>query len=183
MDKFEEKMDKLARFFENRADRIIEKADKAEESGKTTTLRSFGILPFFNIIVIRMFILTLWFGYRAYRVTKNGDTTIGTVSELAESPTEDGCCVYSPVVEYWVDGQTYVFESSHASSPPRYQLGQQVEVIYDRASPSKGNINSWSELWLLPGVFGLATLLIIIALNFYPLLLRRKSEPVVESGD
>ena len=100
MDKFEENMEKLAKSYEDNADRILEEAQqKAEGSARGTTLRNFGTIALFNLFVLGMAVLTFWFGNKAYQVSKNGETTTGTVTELAESSTEDGCCVYSPIVE------------------------------------------------------------------------------------
>ena len=184
MDKFEEKMEKLAKSYEDSADRILEEAQiKAERSARGTPLRNLGTIALFNLFVLGMAALTFWFGSQAYQVSKNGETTSGTVTELAESSTEDGCCVYSPVVEYMVGGQKYTFESMNASDPPSYRVGQQVEVIFNRTSPSKGAINSWSELWLVPVILGLVTLVLAVVLNLIALNKIRKGEPVWESDD
>ena len=184
MDKFEENMEKLAKSIEDPTDSIlVETQLKAEKSARGTTLQNFGTIFLFNLFVLGMAALTFWFGSQAYQVSKNGETTTGTVTELAESSTEDGCCVYSPVVEYMVDGQKYTFESSNASDPPSYRVGEQVEVIYNRSSPSKGAINSWSELWLVPVILGLTTLILAVVLNLLAINKIRKGEPVWESDD
>jgi len=184
MDKFEENMEKLAKSYEDNADRILDEVQlKAEGSARGKTLRNFGTIALFNLFVLGMAALTFWFGNKAYQVSKNGETTMGIVTELAESSTEDGCCVYSPILEYTVDDQKYTFESLNASDPPSYRVGQQVEVIYNQTTPSKGAINSWSELWLVPVILGLATLFLGVVLNGYAIFKIRKGEPVWDSDD
>ena len=184
MDEFEEKMEKLAKSIEDRSDRILEEAQvKAERSARGTILQNLGTIALFNLFVLGMAALTFWFGSQAYQVSKNGETTTGTVTELAESSTEDGCCVYSPIVEYVVGGRKFSFDSMNASDPPSYRVGQQVEVIYNRATPSKGAINSWTELWLVPVILGMTTLILAVVLNLIAINKIRKGEPVWESDD
>ena len=184
MDDFDEKMENLAKSIEGRSDRILEEAQvNAERSARGTPLRNLGTVALFNLFVLGMAALTFWFGSQAYQVSKNGETTSGTVTELAESSAEDGCCVYSPVVEYEVGGQKYAFESMNASDPPSYRVGEQVEVIYNRTTPSKGAINSWSELWLVPVILGLVTLVLAVVLNLVAINKINKGEPIWESDD
>lgn len=85
----------------------------------------------------------------AYRLETTGVVTEGTVIALDESYS-DGSVAYDPVVEFTVDGQTYTFESGNASSPPAYQVGERVSVIYDPNNPSVAQINKYSERWLFP---------------------------------
>lgn len=109
----------------------------------------------------------LWGAYAAYtswQLDQNGETTTGIVVSLAESSSsEGGCCVYSPVIEFSANGQTYTFEGDNASDPPAYQVGEQVNVIYDPADPDTAQINKWVERWLFP-------ILIIPAMSFAALL-------------
>jgi len=184
MDKFEEKMEKIAKSYEDRADRILEVTQKEVESNTfVMILQNLGSFVLFNLFVLGMAALTFWFGNQSYQISKNGETTTGIVTGLAESPSEDSCCVYSPVVEYMVAGRTYTFESSNASDPPSYRVGQEVEVIYNRSSPSTGAINSWSELWLVPVILGLTTLILAVILNLIAINKIKKGEPVWESDD
>lgn len=184
MDKFDEKMEKIARSYEDRADKILEVAQrKVEVNTFGMIVQNLGAFLVFNLFVVGMAALTIWFGSQSYQVTKNGDTATGTVTEMVESNTEDGCCVYSPIVEYKVDGRTFSIDSKNASDPPSYHVGQQVEIIYNRTTPSEGAINSWSELWLVPVILGLATVILAVVLNLIAINKIRKGEPVWESDD
>jgi hypothetical protein len=68
----------------------------------------------------------LWGVYAAYtgwQLQTRGERTTGTVIRMEESSTsEGGCCVYSPVIEFDVNGQAYSFEGGNASYPPEYEV-------------------------------------------------------------
>jgi hypothetical protein len=113
----------------------------------------------------------LWGAYAAYqgwRLQNEGLTTTGTVVRLEESDSgEGGCCVYSPVVEFTINGQTHSFESDNASDPPAYQVGEVVDVIYDPSDPDTAQINKWSERWLFPIIIIPAMIFTAAILNFF----------------
>ena len=113
----------------------------------------------------------LWGAYAAYiswQLEQNGETTHGTVVRLEESDSsEGGCCVYSPVIEFDRNGQTYSFEGENASDPPAYEVGEEVSVLYDPADPDTAQINKWSERWLFPLIIIPAMIITALILNFF----------------
>ena len=59
----------------------------------------------------------------------------------------------------WKDGHgvPHRITNAVASSPPAYDVGEHVEVIYQPNDPENARIDSFAESWLLPlvlGVFG-----------------------------
>jgi len=46
-----------------------------------------------------------------------------------------------------------------------YNIGDKVKVVYLKRQPEKGAINTWDELWLMPVVLGVFTLLFLILLR------------------
>ena len=107
-------------------------------------------------------------GYTSWRLEQSGETTTGTVIEMEESSSaEGGCCVYSPVIEFSANGQAYTFESSNASYPPEYEVGEQVQVLYDPSDPETAQINKWSERWLFPIIIIPAMLFAALLVNFF----------------
>jgi hypothetical protein len=72
--------------------------------------------------------------------------------------------VYYPVVKFTPNnGEATTFESNSGSKPPAFRKGQQVEVLYDPQQPDSAMINSWLELWFLPGMFtGMGSLFVLI---------------------
>lgn len=181
-DKLEKTLDKAAEFFEKRADRIVEKAERdAKRGGFLGSLTGAFQLALLNLIVVGMAAGTIWFGWRGYTLTANGADAQGTVVAMTEEEDGDGgCCVYSPVVEFQANGRTYSFESMNASDPPSYQVGQQVEVIYTLGDPSNAAINSFSELWLVAALLCPSTIVVGVVLNWFGFKKLMSGEPMFE---
>jgi Protein of unknown function (DUF3592) len=107
-------------------------------------------------------------GYISWKLENQGDTATGTVVRLEESDSsEGGCCVYSPMIEFDMNGQTYSFEGDTASYPPAYDVGEEVSVLYDPTNPGTAQINKWSERWLFPIIIIPAMILAALILNFF----------------
>ncbi|HRH46519.1 MAG TPA: DUF3592 domain-containing protein [Pyrinomonadaceae bacterium] len=87
--------------------------------------------------------------------------------------------LYCPQVEFQIpNGQTIKFQSEVGSQPPAYNIGQQVEVVYQTANPSKAEIDSMTALWFAPGclsLMGLVFLLLGIVLFGFGVLIQIKS--------
>ena len=113
----------------------------------------------------------LWGAYMAYvswQLEQNGEIATGTVVRLEESDSsEGGCCVYSPVIEFALNGQTYSFEGDTASDPPAYEVGEEVSILYDPADPDTAQINKWSERWLVPLILIPAMIFAALIVNFF----------------
>ena len=114
-----------------------------------------------NALALLFLVIGGWYGYNSYQLVRGGGQVLGEVVDM-EASDSDGSTVYSPVVEYVVDGETYRFEGGSASSPPAYHVGQKVTILYDRADPNHAQINNFSELWLLPVIFLPAAVLVAI---------------------
>jgi len=95
------------------------------------------------------------------QLIENGVTTTGTVIAMKEKKGRVGY-VYRPVVSFQtVDNRTIRLTSSGASYPPKYRVGEQVEVIYDPQEPENAKIKSFESLWLgvvISGAIGLGFL-------------------------
>ena len=123
---------------------------------------------FGNLFLAAFCLWGVYAGYTSWRLQNEGVTTTGTVVRLEESSSaESGCCVYSPVIEFNVDGQTHSFEGGNASDPPAYDVGEVVNVIYDPSDPNTAQIDKWSERWLFPIIIIPAMTLTAVILNFF----------------
>lgn len=72
----------------------------------------------------------------SYRATEDNGTTSGA---------------YYPVVEFKpADGRPVRFTDGVGSFPPDYDVGEQVDVLYNPADDFEARINSWKRLWLAP---------------------------------
>lgn len=88
---------------------------------------------------------------------------------------DDGPAAY-PVVEFTAaDGTRRTFRDSTGSSPPAYERGERVEVLYKADSPGDARIDSFLSLWLLPLVFGGIGLLFAGIGTVVALVTRRRS--------
>ncbi len=149
------------------------------------TLRNIGILVLVNGFIALMVALTLWFGWRGVRLAREGESTIGHVVDMEESSDgEGGCCVYSPIIEFTApNGRPVRFESSNASSPPAYRIGQEVEVLYNPNDPNDASINSFYELWLVPAILAPVDVMLFVVLNWVAIAKMRSGRPIFEDSD
>lgn len=71
----------------------------------------------------------------------------GTVVELIRSRFSDSVSYY-PVVEFSTpNGRQVEFQSNSGSSPPSYNQGEQVSVLYEPSNPEAAKINGFFSLW------------------------------------
>ena len=136
---------------------------------------------FGNLFLAAFCLWGVYAGYTSWRLQNEGVTTTGTVIQMEESSSsEGGCCVYSPVVEFTVNGQTYSFDGGNASDPPAYRVGEVVEVIYDPSDPGTAQINKWTERWLFPILIIPAMIFTAAILNFFMIRAWRRGEYIGE---
>ncbi len=100
----------------------------------------------------------------------------GTVIQMVYSRTSSSSSSggYAPVYQYkTLDGQSFVMQDNLSSNPPRFQVGQEIDVLYESENPQKARINKWMNLYFAPvllGVLGLIFGGIGISLVFSELL-------------
>jgi hypothetical protein len=136
---------------------------------------------FFNLFFAGFCLWGVYAGYTSWILQNEGQTTTGTVVRLEESNSgESGCCVYSPVVEFNANGQTYSFEGDNASDPPAYKVGEVVNVIYHPSDPNTAQIDKWSERWLFPIIIIPAMILAAMIMNFFMIRSWMRGEPIGE---
>lgn len=136
---------------------------------------------FFNLLFTGFCLWGVYAAYTGWQLQTKGVTTTGTVVQMEESSTsEGGCCVYSPVVEFKVNGQNYIFESGNASDPPQYKVGDRVNVRYDPAAPNTAQIDSYFERWAFPVCIIPSMTIAALVLNLFMLRAFRRGESVGE---
>jgi hypothetical protein len=181
-DDFDKKMDKAVSDYEKVVDSLAPKLGTAvEKVGRGLNRLYIGCAMIFGNLFFAAF--CLWGAYSAvisWKLQTSGEITNGTVTRLEESKTREGyCCVYSPVVEFQVDGQTYSFENDSASSSPDYQIGSEVKVRYDPADPNTAQINTFSNRWLFPIIIIPAMIIGSLILSFYMIRAWRRDEDLI----
>jgi hypothetical protein len=104
----------------------------------------------------------------------------GEVIDLVGSKTR------APVVRFTDGaGRTVEFRSSVSSSPPAFDIGEKVVVLYDAAAPAEAKIESWSDLWFGPTILGgLGTVFASVGVGLWlaPLLRARKEFDLRHNG-
>jgi hypothetical protein len=90
--------------------------------------------------------------YQQYTLEKNGIQAEGVVVDLIESTDSDGT-TYAPVVAFKTEGgRNFEFHSNFYSSPPAYEVGQKVTVLYPPDRPDEAQIKGAGNLLMI--IFG-----------------------------
>lgn len=79
----------------------------------------------------------------------NGATTEGEVVRMIRKDKSS-----KPEVKYAVNGIDYYVTGEISSKPPAFHVGERVEILYKPDKPDDAVINSFSERWLFPIIFG-----------------------------
>lgn len=118
-----------------------------------------------------MVLLGLGFAYfgwtsraSALEFIEASSSAAGRVVQVDTKRNSDGDILFYPVIEFTTaGGETIQFRSSTGTNPPAYNVGDQVEVLYDPNLPQNARENSFSGLWMLPTILlvfgGLFTLI------------------------
>jgi hypothetical protein len=185
MSNLDDNLDKAVESYEKGFDKVADKAEKVIGSVQRGANRLYiGCATVLANVFFAAF--CLWGVYAAtisWKLQTGGETTTGVVTHLEESKTSEGyCCVYSPVVEFEVNGQTYSFENNNASDSPDYEIGSQVKVRYDPADPNTAQINEFSDRWLFPIIIIPAMTISALILNFFMIRAWRRDEDLLSEA-
>jgi hypothetical protein len=77
--------------------------------------------------------------------------TKGTIVNLVPQRDEENDSTnYAPVFAFAaVDGKTYTVESGVATNPPGFELGQVVQILYEKSNPAGAKLASFWQLWFV----------------------------------
>ena len=152
--------------YERAVDKVANTAEKA--AGAVNRLQIGCWIVLANLFFAAFCLWGAYAAYTSWTLDKEGATTTGRVVRLEESDSsEGGCCVYSPVIEFKANGQTYSFEGDTASYPPAYEVGEEVKVIYHPNNPDPAQINKRTERWLFPLIIIPAMIFAALLVNFF----------------
>lgn len=184
-DDFDKKMDDLVNNYEKGVDKIAPKLENAvDKIGRGANKLYIGcVIIFANLFFMAFCLWGVYAAYNSWNLTKHGETTTGIVTRMEESESnEGGCCVYSPVIEFQVNGQTYSFDGDTASYPPEYEVGEEVRVLYNPADPNNAQINKFSERWLMPIILIPAMIFAALLVNFFMIRSWRRGEDLLSEA-
>jgi hypothetical protein len=83
-------------------------------------------------------------------------TAPGTVVALERRAAGEAASAAAVVRFRTADGAEHQVRSGLWSSPPAFEVGEPVEVVYDPARPGAARIRSFAELWAVPLVLAVA---------------------------
>mgnify|MGYP001575927566 FL=1 len=90
-----------------------------------------------------------WYGKTAEWAAAGG-TAMGTVVEMKQhqSTSDNGSNIlYQPVIEFKTEsGEVITYTDPTSTSSPRHQIGDQVEIVYDRNFPTDARENNFLSL-------------------------------------
>jgi hypothetical protein len=165
---------------ENYEKKVVKAFNAVEKAGGVVNRLQLGCwIVFANLFFAGFCLWGAYAGYVSWQLEQNGESTTGMVTRLEESSDSDGgCCVYSPVIEFEVNGQTYSFEGDTASYPPAYEVGEEVSVLYDPTDPNTAQINKRTERWLMPIILIPAMIFTALLVNFFLIRAFRRNEAI-----
>jgi hypothetical protein len=80
----------------------------------------------------------------------------GEVIDLIEDLSSNDGPTYSPSFRFTTpDGEVWKVTSFTGTNPAVFSVGDRVTVLYDPANPAKARIDSVTQLWTGPVVFGI----------------------------
>lgn len=109
-----------------------------------------------------------WYG-RTNEWAAAGGTAMGTVVEMKqyEKTSDSGTStMYQPVIEFKTEtGEVITYTDPTSTSSPRHQIGDQVEILYDRNFPTNARENNFWGLHLPDAiVMGLGGFFLVMGL-------------------
>jgi hypothetical protein len=124
------------------------------------------LLLFFGAIGTGLLYIAGMQGIERYPLWRDRVEARGTIMEIKEERSAGGSeIVYFPVVEFSANGNAKMRFRAEAGSAnaSSYEVGTEVDVLYDPRDPMHARIGSVSQLWTGPmatGGIGLAVMLL-----------------------
>ena len=121
------------------------------------------IVSIFLLIAVIMLTIATIATMSAVKRLAREQSTPGRVVDMVVRPSWDNerrisTDYYYPVVEFYLPGEVrQTVQLSEGSSPPSFQTGESVTVLYDPGHPLNARIDSVSStvlMWILPGITG-----------------------------
>jgi hypothetical protein len=143
----------------------------ADPTGVTIALNNYAKSRRFAVpILLALGFIALFFGYRSQvrmaSFLEKADPAIGSVLRLQETDSTDSSdsITYAAVVEFRdALEHAHTFKDHFSSSPPLYDVGDTVRVLYDRSNPSEAQIDrGFWNYWLAIVLYSGGTLFVVL---------------------
>jgi hypothetical protein len=114
-----------------------------------------AVTTLFIIVGVGCLIAGAILGFRTNAFITSSKTTSGNVVRMDPDNDTHGASTYHTVFAFTDDsGVPHTVRTSYSQRPQPYQIGDQVTVLYQSASPESARIRSFSSLWLAPTILG-----------------------------
>jgi hypothetical protein len=105
-------------------------------------------------------VIAIFMALRSERLEKRGRLTTGVITELVKEQSRDADgflqIYYHPVFRFDdPNGTAYLVKSSVGTNPTGFRVGQTVRILYDPEKPYLASIDTFSQMWMSPLVFGI----------------------------
>ena len=109
----------------------------------------------FVFIISSVFIgIGVWLLTSNSNLIEHGISADGIISTLVQKTDSEGGRTWYPVVEFTTNnGKQFSKEMTFGSSPPAYNTGDAVEVLYYAGNPDSAVINSYFQMYVFPWIF------------------------------
>ena len=117
-----------------------------------------------GIFVLAIAIMLFFVGNHFVNSTEGFIKTEGYVVDYHETWDHESGYMYTEIVEYTVNGQTYVKSSTSSSTHPK-SIGSKMTVEYNPMNPKDAVVGGASRnimIYVIGGVFGVVGLLVLI---------------------
>jgi hypothetical protein len=119
-------------------------------SGGCLALVLNGFMVFFILVTLMFAGVAIGMYLYENRFADEGIPMEGTVINLTANETGS----LAPLVEYTYQDTLRQYQSSFYSSPPDYEVGQQVPLILNPENPNEAIIDSFNDRYLISVIFG-----------------------------
>jgi hypothetical protein len=118
-----------------------------------------SVVPLLGLVGALLLVIGLFFFLRTRNFLGKALMAKGTVVQMvyrqnssADSNSGGG---YAPVYQFeTAEKQRVVKQDGLATNPPRYEVGQTIDILYDPGNPQKAYVNRWMNLYFVPALLG-----------------------------
>lgn len=122
--------------------------------------------PLLLIIGLGITILGYFTLKKNRRLSKVGIKTLAKVIDISEQHSTDSegysTTSYYPVLEFLDDQQqSFSFQGNVGGGKRKYKVGQEIEILYDPADPTKAQMKNFGAQWIMPIVLMIVGLMLV----------------------
>jgi hypothetical protein len=131
------------------------------------------------LLLVALGLHNLYFGELSKNPTVKATVT-GNVKHVIGEGTDSEETIYTPVLVYTIDGETYTAQQGLKAASGPYQIGKKVEIQYDPVRPERTYQLTQSRTWAaftVVSTIGLAGLLLLVRTTRQILAIRRGLGP------